>query len=193
MSRSTSGSEIDFADAFASGLGAVVLRGFLAIAALWLGFTMGEAALVAGDLAEDFKLDRRWLIGRFESAYMLILVWGFPGALGVAALWFHFVRLDGGGRILWGIFNGLLALAWVGLQVELLDSGWLPTSAALTTCVIEIGMVGTALWFLRQWQMNRWAGELLAVQMENEMRRRELNEKFGTHHAGAMETGIPED
>ncbi len=51
-------------------------------------------------------------------------------------------------------------------------------------------MMGTGLWFLRQWQMNRWAGEIAALKAENAMRRAELEEKFGTKSAGADELGF---
>jgi hypothetical protein len=61
---------------------------------------------------------------------------------------------------------------------------WLPITVALVSCLVLIGMIGTALWFLRQWQINRWANEMAVLQAENAVRRAELTEKFGTGNPG---------
>jgi hypothetical protein len=52
-------------------------------------------------------------------------------------------------------------------------------------------MMATALWFFRQWQLNRWIIELEKLKAENAMRRAQLKEEFGTDSAGVDETGIP--
>ncbi|WP_367870110.1 hypothetical protein [Luteolibacter sp. Populi] len=185
------GSEIDFSDMLASGLGALILWVFVFFAAFWLGTTTGAAALAAGDLAEDGILNRDWFGGLFSKPREAILLWGLPGALGLAAFWLHFARLGGGGAIRWAVATGMFALIWVAMWVSRLDSGWFPATVAWTTCVLGIGMMATGLWFLRQWQTNRWAGELAMIRSENAARRMELKEEFGTDSAGADEMGPP--
>lgn len=178
------GSEIDFGDIFASGLLALLLNGFVVVGGLWLGLMIGEAGMAAGDLAATGSPDLDWLLGPFDGSKTGIFFWMLTGVLGLGAAWFKFSRLDSGGGIRWGIFIGLVAAAWLAIRSHKLDSGWLPVTAAWGTWAITLTMIGTALWFMRQWQMNRWATEMAMLQAENAARRAELTEKFGTDNPG---------
>jgi hypothetical protein len=75
---------------------------------------------------------------------------------------------------------------WVGE----FNGEWLPITVAWITCAVLIVMMGTGVWFLHQWQINRWAGEIAAPKAENAMRRAELEREFGTKSAGADELGF---
>lgn len=41
-------------------------------------------------------------------------------------------------------------------------------------------MLATATWFFMQWSRNRWIQEMAELKAENQQRRLELQEKFGT-------------
>ncbi|WP_035611651.1 hypothetical protein [Haloferula sp. BvORR071] len=185
------GSEIDFGDIFASGLLSLVLAVFVLFAALWLGVTIGEGALAAGDLAEDGKIDRDWLLHFFSDTRSAILTWCLPGTLGMAATLFKFGRLDGGGSIRWGIITSLISLLWVAAWVSKLDNSWQAATAAWGTCITLLAMSFTGLWFLRHWQMNRWAVEIAMLQAENAARRIELEEEFGTVSSAGSDEVLP--
>jgi hypothetical protein len=178
------GSEIDFGDIFASGLMALLLNGFVLVGGLWLGLMIGQAGMAAGDLVESGSLDLDWMRGPFGSSKLAIFFWMLTGVLGLGAAWFKYSRLDGGSGIRWGIFTGVIAALSLGMYTHQNDPEWLPASAAWGTGAITLGMLGTALWFMRQWQMNRWATELLELQIENAERRRELEEGSGTESTG---------
>ena len=172
-----SGSEIDFADIFANGIGNLLLSFLVLLGALWVGHFAGELSVIAGGLADGYL--RSPLLSLLSHPYEAILTWILPGLMGLGAVWLKFGRLDGSGGILWGILVGLIALGRVGFEVERLDA-WLPITVAHATCVVLIGMICTGLWFLRQWQVNRWATEMAMLQAENAARRSQLEEEFGT-------------
>lgn len=109
------------------------------------------------------------------SPSLLFSGWLFPNAI---FLGINFCRLlfypDSTGVRTWAaivVCEALFAMAEVSDQIW--RHPWaLPV--AWTTCLIMIGMACTGFWFLHQWQINRWAGELAMLQAENAARRAEM-------------------
>ena len=179
--------KIDFGDVFASGIGWLLKQLFLFTASIWLGCSMGGAALVAGQLSDGRSADFEVLLA---SPVLLLTLWLIPNLLFLGAAIYWFIRAETSTPHACGILAAVEALIAVAGWVKVFDGEWLPVTVAWTTCVILIVMMGTGIWFFRQWQINRWAGEIAALKAENAMRRAELEEKFGTKSAGADELGF---
>jgi hypothetical protein len=179
--------KIDFGDVFASGIGWLLKQLFLFTGSIWLGCSMGAAALIAGQLSDGGRVHFELL---FASPLLLLTLWLIPNLLFLAAAIYWFVRNETDTPMACGILISVEALIAVAGWVGALPGGWLPVTVAWITCVVLIVMMATGLWFLRQWQINRWAGEIVALKAENAMRRAELEEKFGTKSAGADEMGF---
>jgi hypothetical protein len=180
--------QIDFGDVFASGIGWLVKQLFLFVASIWLGCTMGAAALLASGLARGgWSFDAELLL---YSPVLLLTIWIIPNVCFLGASMYWFVRNETNTPLACGILAGVEALFSLAGRASWLN-GWLPQSIAWVTCIVLIVMMATGLWFLRQWQLNRWAIELEELKAENAMRRAQLKEQFGTDSAGVDETGIP--
>ena len=176
--------KIDFGDVFASGIGWLLKQLFLFAGSIWLGCSMGAAALIAGELADGNSADFRLLIG---SPALLMTFWIVPNVCFLGAATYWFVRAETNTPLACGIIVAgetlIVVAGWVHGQ-------WLPITVTWITCVVLIVMMASGLWFLRQWQINRWAGEIAALKAENAMRRAELEQKFGTKSVGADELGF---
>jgi hypothetical protein len=179
--------KIDFGDVFASGIGWLLKQLFFFTGSIWLGCSMGGAALIAGQLSGGRRADFELLLA---SPVLLLSLWLIPNLLFLAAAIYWFVRNETHTPLACGILISVEALVAVAGWVGALRGGWLPVTVAWVTCIVLIVMMATGLWFLRQWQMNRWAGEIAALKAENAMRRAELEEEFGTKSAGADELGF---
>lgn len=179
--------KIDFGDVFASGIGWLLKQLFLFAGSIWLGCSMGAAALLAGELADGNSADFRLLL---VSPVLLLTLWLIPNLLFLGAAIYWFVRNETNTPRACGILAAVQALVAVAGWVGEFDGEWLPITVAWVTCVVLIVMLSTALWFLHQWQMNRWAGEIAALKAENAVRRAELEKEFGTKSVGADELGF---
>ena len=178
--------KIDFGDIFASGIGWLVKQLLLFLASIWLGCTIGGAALAAGRLSRGWSFDGDLLL---YSPALLLSLWIIPNVCFLGASIYWFVRSETNTPLACGILAGVEALFCVAGRAGRI-SGWIPISVTWVTCVVLIVMMATGLWFLRQWQLNRWIIELEGLKAENAMRRLELKQKFGTDSAGVDETGI---
>lgn len=179
--------KIDFGDVFASGLGWLLKQIALFVASIWLGCTMGAAALLAsGIVRSGWVFDAELLL---YSPQLLLTIWIIPNVCFLGASMYWFVRNETNTPLACGIIISVEAL--VSLAGKATWLSWLPQSIAWVTCVALIIMMATGLWFLRQWQLNRWAMELEELKAENAMQRAQLKEQFGTDSAGVDETGIP--
>ncbi|MCW1924897.1 hypothetical protein OKA05_20205 [Luteolibacter arcticus] len=179
--------KIDFGDVFASGIGWLLKQLFLFVASIWLGCSMGAAALLAAGLVKGWSFDAGLLIG---SPVLLLTSWLIPNVCFLGAAIYWFVRNETNTPLACGILAGVEALVSVAGQAGEIN-GWLPLTVAWVTCLVLIAMMGTGLWFLGQWQINRWALEIEELKAENAMRRAQLKEDFGTDSAGVDETGMP--
>lgn len=179
--------KIDFGDVFASGIGWLLKQLFLFLASIWLGCTMGAAALIAGQLSDGGSARFGLLLG---SPVLLLTLWLIPNVCFLGAAIYWFVRSETSTPRACGIIAAVEALIAVAGWVGDLRGDWLPITVAWVTCVVLIVMMATGLWFLHHWQINRWAGEIAALKAENAMRRAELEQKFGTKNAGADELGF---
>lgn len=186
--------KIDFSDVFAGGLGLVVRQIFLFIAAVWLGCTMAAVALMAGEIADHPGavgfIDGSDLRILLFSPLLLLTLWLLPNLIFLGIMGCRLVIYsESTGFRTWAVLIGGEALfAMAGVTREFKHE-WLPLTAAWICWLILTGMLITGLWFLHQWRMNRWAGELAALHAENAMRRRDLKECMGTESVGVDETG----
>jgi hypothetical protein len=175
--------KIDIGDVFASGIGWLFKQLFLFVASIWLGTFIGGAAVLAGRLADGWSFDTDYLA---YSPVLLLSLWLIPNVCFLGAAIYWFVREETETTLACGILIGVESLVAVAGGVKWIH-GWLPLTTTWTTCLVLIGMAGTGLWFFRQWQINRWAAELVALKAENAARRAELKEEFGTESAGPDE------
>lgn len=179
--------KIHFGDVFASGIGWLLKQLFLFTAAIWLGCSMGAAALIAGELAGGGRASFGLLLG---SPVLLRTLWLIPNLCFLGAAIYWFVRNETHTPRACGTLAAVQALVAVAGWVGEFNGEWLPITVAWITCAVLIVMMGTGVWFLHQWQINRWAGEIAALNAENAMRRAELEREFGTKSAGADELGF---
>ena len=182
--------KIDFADVFASGIGFIFKQIFLLLVAIWAGCTAGAISLIATEVVASGKLNIDSLAAVVTSPVLLLSIWIIPNILllGVAA--FLFFHTEAPLYVNWGVVVGLEAVLVIAGNLGRVADGWLSLSVAWIACVILLGMVGTGLWFLRQWHINRWANELTMLKAENAVRRTQLKEAFGTHSVGNDEWSL---
>jgi hypothetical protein len=169
--------KLDFADNFAGAVAGTFGSILVFLGAIWMAVTTGATALVAADWAGDGLLDETGADNLFATPQVLILGWILPGVLFLTAVYLRFSRIDGSGAIRWGILVGLISCAIVWSAADEIDSGWVPVAVAWTSLAILLAMIGTGLWFLRHWQMSRWAGEMAMLHSENAARRSELDQE----------------
>lgn len=180
--------KIDFGDVFATGAGFLVKQVFLILMAIWLGCSMAAVALVAASVlgaifGGAFDADVFWYL--LASPGLLLSVWLLPN---IIFLGFMVCRLliysESTSLRTWGWLIGMEALFCLLSEGSSLFTRGEGGFAVLVFAGL-ITMLVCALKFLHGWQMNRWAGELVALQAENEMRRRELKEELGVESSGA--------
>lgn len=176
--------KIDFGDVFASGIGFLFKQIFLFLLAIWAGCTAGAISLLAAACVNAGKFIPDALAILIASPMLLLSLWIIPNVLflGIAGFWF--ARSDDRPYLSWGIVAGIEALIVVLGHLEEVSDSWLPLTVAWVVCISLMGMVGTGLWFLRQWHINRWACELTMLKAENAVRRSELKAAYGTDSVG---------
>jgi hypothetical protein len=169
--------KIDFADALIGGVTGA-LGGFLVFfGAIWTALTTAEFALAVGDYLHDGTFDCTMVERLATHPEAMILAWILPGLIAMAATLLRFGRIDGSGAIRWGVFVALLSLWPVGVRHgDISSADWLPKAAVWAVWSTAIVMIGTGLWFLRYWQINRWAAELTMLRAENAVRRTAMEE-----------------
>ena len=184
------GTGIDFSDVFASGIGLVLRQIVLFTLAGWLGCSLAAFSFLAADIARAFEhFDPGDLMILLYSPSLLLNLWLPLNMLFLPILLWRVISCaDSIGYRTWCLLIGgeaLFAMAGVHLR------GW-PRTLAWVCCLFLIATVWAGIWYLYQWRLKRWAGELMALEIENAERRRELKEEFGTESAGFKETGAPE-
>jgi hypothetical protein len=169
--------KIDFADAFAGAVASSVGSFLVFFGAIWTALTTAEISLAVGDYLHNGTFDCTMVERLATHPEAMILAWILPGGIALAATLLRFGRIDGTGAIRWGVLVALLSLWPVATRHGYICSGsWWPKAAVWATWGTAMVMIGTGLWFLRYWQINRWAAELTMLRAENAVRRTEMEE-----------------
>lgn len=161
--------KVDPVDVLVNGCGWSVASIFLVMAATVIGALTGAVAVACG-LFTDVGVPAFWIhVADLKKELLLALAANlFLGALATP----FFLRSDHAGATAWGVLTGICSLVIVVAAWGELD-GWgrFATSGAWLAL---LGMMGTGLWFFRQWQTNRWAVDMAMIQARNEAKRAEL-------------------
>jgi len=164
----------DFEDAFAKGCGWLPRRATFILSSLVVGSQVGGASLLAGIATAKGKFHGEMFLMFFASPVLLISNWLCLNifVLIFALVWFW--RSDALSFRGWGIFAGLESVFSV---LGLINEVQGPRAVIVTwvTWLLLNVMMGTGLWFLKQWQMNHWAGEIAMMKAENASRLAELS------------------
>ena len=147
--------------------------------AVWVGSLITGFSIFIATVSEGgMKIIPMQLPLVLYSPLLLASGWLCPNLAVMAGAMIRFSRLENLGFRSWGVFAaiesffGLLgALEWAASWgiLMVLFSAWLVLAAMLAAFV----------WFLHQWQINHWAGELAMLRAENASRlaKREAREK----------------
>jgi hypothetical protein len=170
--------KIDFADAFAGAVAGAFGSFLVFFGAIWTALTTAEISLAIGDYLHDGTFDCTMAERLAANPQIAILAWILPGGIAMAATLLRFGRIDGTGAIRWGVLVTVLSLWPVAVRHEdICSSNWWPKAAVWASWGTMMVMIGTGLWFLRYWQINRWAAELTMLRAENAVRRSEMEQE----------------
>ena len=164
--------KFDPVDVVGAGCWDAITRVFLFVTAVFIGCGIASWAINVRSLLDEISAPIMYfLIG----PVYLLSVWaiiGFPVLIGGC---FMMVRTE-----------ATLAPRWTGLAIALgllcmcgyghADKAWL----SWPLWIVLNAMYATATWFFIQWSRNRWIQEMAELKAENEQRRLEIQEKFGT-------------
>jgi hypothetical protein len=153
----------DPVDVGAGAVGFFFRRIPLLVLAVWGGSMAGAGGLAAGLLAGGNapSIDLlRW------APVLLFSDWGMLNLPILLVAFIYFATSDGDGYVPWIWLVGVECLiVMLGHGWRL--GGWLPWTAAVAACLVLVGMAATAAFFLRQWNADRWARHLAAVNAAN--------------------------
>ena len=156
-----------------TGCGWIFRQLLLFVAAIWVGSFLGVSALGAGMAAGGIRFDvsSLWLL--VFSPTFLLTSWMWVNGIILFSGLLYFFRSEVVSPTGWGVLAAteslLVMLGWMDEFPSHLG-----TTVGWVLWVLLVGMMFTALWFFRQWMMNRWAGELAILHAENATRRAEL-------------------
>lgn len=166
---------MDPLDTFVKGCSQPFLRGFLFFAAVWLGSIAAGIAIGMGyallDPVNNWAAIPKYILiapGLLLSVYAL---WNFPFFIVTLAV---FIKTD---RELWWLWAAVAfaqsIFAMLGYANRVAASLWI-TSGIWFIWVVNIATVIAAAFFVRQWQLNRWAAQMAQLKAENAQRRADL-------------------
>jgi hypothetical protein len=183
--------KIDIGEFFGSGPGLVLRQLLLFALAVYLGCSLAACSLIAARLARAYdRFEPEDLLILPQSPALLLSLWLPLNLLFLPILLWRVVFCsDSIGYRTWCLLIGgeaLFAMAGVGFDIK----DW-PLTLAWFCCLMLIALACAALWYVHQWRLKRWAAELMALEIENAERRRELKEEFGMESAGFKESGPP--
>ena len=165
--------KFDPVDVIGAGCWETLLRFFLFVSAVMVGCGIGSWSLHAGHMFDEpWSPILYFLVGPLHLFSYTIFI-SFP--LGVAGLFVLF-RSEEPLAPRWAALASSLGFLVVLGYFKDIEHHWLtwPLWFLMTS------MLCTATWFWMKWSRNRWAQELLDIKVENQERRNELHEKFGT-------------
>ncbi|WP_193212308.1 hypothetical protein [Luteolibacter marinus] len=140
------------------------------LSAVWVGSQVGAFAIAAGFLTamRRFHPDQFKVI--WQSPLLLDGEWDVLNALVLASAAVWFARLDTLGYRSWAAFAGIESVFAVLGGIYDVQGPLAVTVTWFVWLVLAIAMA-TAVWFFRQWQLNRWAAEITMLKAENAARR----------------------
>lgn len=110
------------------------------------------------------------------SPAFLLTQWMWVNGVVLFCSLLHFLRSEMTSVAGWGVLAGLESL--------LVMLGWmdefpspLGTAVGWGAWLLLLGMMGVALWFIRQWILNRWAAELAILHADNATRRADREDR----------------
>ncbi len=181
--------KFDLSDAF---IGAVseTLVGLTAwFGTFWTAVTLAFASLLAGEMIEHGRINPPILDWVATRPDIVALAWALPGVLSWTGLIVGLIRQA---VCIWTWSGVCMALSGLMIATSIGDvskNPWVIAAVWSVWTILVAGVVAT-LWFLRQWQINRWAGELAMLKAENSARRAEIEDELGTDSTGADEIGL---
>lgn len=140
------------------------------LSAVWVGSQIGGYAIAAGFLTamRRFHSDQFKVI--WQSPLLLDGEWGILNGFVLIAALALLARTDALGYRSWAILAGLESVfAVLGGIYDV--QGPVAVSVTWSVWLILATAMATSVWFLRQWQLNRWAAELTMLKAENASRR----------------------
>jgi hypothetical protein len=178
--------KIDVGDIFAEGMGFLVKQVFLFCLAVWTGCCLGGFSFIAASLAFGGGPRQEYFQFLLISPVLLLTAWLLPNILFLGITGCRLVIYsESTGLRTWACLIGGEALFSMAAVMNLIPEGeWQAKTLAWVCCLALIVMMGTAFWYYRAWQLNRWSTELVGIQAENVVRRAELKEEFGTESSG---------
>lgn len=159
-------------DFFTSGCGWLLTRFAWIFAAVCTGCAMSVVSLALGDLPNGLPdLTELWreMLG---SPRLFFNEWAFLHLVITGLFAFAFIRMEIGGKTGYAGLSIAVAIAILAEELHLPTAH--EAALAWTGCAAQAVSLVAALIFLHRWRMNRWAGELVALHAENEVRRGEL-------------------
>lgn len=165
---------LDIEDIFAGVFGSIIARGILFLLAVWLGCTIGAAALMAGVFISEGSLQ----VGRLgfyliASPLLLFSVWAFLNIPFLLFSFIYFIRSEGPIYRAWGIVVGVQSLAVMAGWASTFVVGWLPLVASWIIWAVLLGMLETGVWLIYQSRVNAWARDLGMLRAASAQRRAE--------------------
>ncbi len=161
---------VDFEEAFAKGCWWLPRRATFYLSAVWVGSVIGAVSLAAGFLVAGARHPGDLYLMILGAPALLASGWFCPNSAVLIFAFARFVRPDSLSFRGWGIFAGIESVFVLLARINDVR-GPLAVAATWTTWAVLTGMMGTAVWFGRQWQMNRWAAEIAMLKAENAARR----------------------
>lgn len=186
---------LDPGDVLGDGCWEAVKRVLVVVSTLWVGAIAALVALFAaqavelmlsgawGDLTDLMVEAGRTLIWALLLApfYFLFSFWGFVLIPLMAVVLYGMCRSDK--DVTWVWFASCVIVGVLGMT-GVFDLSVGMQSVAWVVFILLVLSLAAGCWFLAGWRRNEQARHLIEVQAENEQRRLELGEKFGTKSFG---------
>jgi hypothetical protein len=180
---------LDIEDVLAGALASVVVRAILFGVAVWLGCTVGAAAMLAGHIAEAGS----WRIGVHESwiwasPLLLVNVWALLNIPFLFCFLVRFLRDESDDFLTFGIVVGVESIMVMAGWANHLVHGRLPLAVAGFTWLLLLIMIGTGVWLIRQHLINTWARRLAMIRAANaqKLARKEEQERARKQPKGEL-------
>ncbi len=171
--------KFDPVDIFGEGIGYVITRAFAYLGCLWMGSVIGLISVLQLEMFSD--IDELFYLILFAPVSLINLLLPFTLTIMIVAIFLF--KSDRSLMKIMPIFTALLSL-----MVMLRETRGDPVEKTIQW-TIWLGFMGTlfgVFWYFRKVEETKYAMELEELYRENEQRRQELQEKFGTASFGSV-------